>query len=155
MKTFKDYLKEAEEQVSEEDQELATGIETEKEHKDIWDKLVEACGDALPFTEEEFYTAIAKAHLNEVSDYYTKLKEFVEPVKEIEDKTIDEADERGIDTVKLERGDVHGELGRFVKDVLFELTPPNNDKPLTVIFKYIEGNKMNPLQSEIIYNKGV
>ena len=55
------------------DTELEMGIKIESEHNDIYEEL-EKLMDEMPWTKEEFYTKIAKAHLKEMPDYYTKLK---------------------------------------------------------------------------------
>lgn len=52
---------------------LKMGIEVEKEHKDLYDFLVKTF-PKLDMTLEEFATWIAKAHLREFKDYYTRLK---------------------------------------------------------------------------------
>lgn len=56
---------------------LSMGREVEKEHKDVFDLLnaaFEAAGVKMPVTEDAFYEMIAKVHLKEMGDYYTKLK---------------------------------------------------------------------------------
>ena len=56
---------------------LSMGKEVEKEHKDVFDLLNKAFEDAgtkMPVTEDQFYEMIAKAHLSELKDYYTRLK---------------------------------------------------------------------------------
>lgn len=57
------------------------GIEVEKEHKDIFDALKKKFGDKMPWTLEEFSAKIAKAHLEEFSDYYTRLKKMEDEAK--------------------------------------------------------------------------
>jgi hypothetical protein len=57
--------------------ELEMGKKIEMEHNDIWRKLdsyLESFNIQMPFSEEEFYELIAKAHLRELPDYYTRLK---------------------------------------------------------------------------------
>lgn len=57
--------------------ELEIGIKVEMEHNDIWDRLDDYFGSfniSMPFDEKEFYELIAKAHLRELPDYYTRLK---------------------------------------------------------------------------------
>ena len=49
--------------------ELKAGIEVEREHSD----LVRALKTRRGLTEEEVYTMIAKAHLREIPDYYSRL----------------------------------------------------------------------------------
>jgi len=56
---------------------LSMGREVEKEHKDVFDLLnaaFERAGTRMPVTEDAFYEMIAKAHLRELGDYYTRLK---------------------------------------------------------------------------------
>ena len=54
---------------------LEMGIKVEKEHKDIYDALKEKFGDEFPWTLDEFAQKIADVHLEELDDYYTRLKE--------------------------------------------------------------------------------
>lgn len=57
--------------------ELKMGIKIEKEHSDIWyrlDNYLSSFNVPMPFDEEEFYELIAKAHLKELPDYYSRLK---------------------------------------------------------------------------------
>lgn len=57
--------------------ELKMGIKVENEHRDVYDYfkkyLKDHCKMDMPITEDEFYALIAKAHLRELKDYYTKL----------------------------------------------------------------------------------
>lgn len=56
---------------------LSMGKEIEREHKDVFDlvnKAFEDAGAKMPVTEDEFYGMIARAHLRELDDYYTRLK---------------------------------------------------------------------------------
>ena len=58
------------------DKQLELGLKIEKEHNDIYDFLDKYFKDnniANPLTEREFYEMIAKAHIKEIPDYYTKL----------------------------------------------------------------------------------
>jgi hypothetical protein len=50
------------------------GIKIETEHNDIYEFLISKL-ETLPLTEKEFYERIAKSHLREIPDYYTRLKE--------------------------------------------------------------------------------
>jgi len=52
--------------------ELKMGIEVEKEHVDIYNELKKKYN--IDMTLEEFSERIAKDHLKELSDYYTRLK---------------------------------------------------------------------------------
>lgn len=59
------------------EKELKMGIKIEKEHNDVWESLdsyFESYNIQMPFTEEEFYERIAKSHLREIPDYYSRLK---------------------------------------------------------------------------------
>jgi hypothetical protein len=65
------------ESVGYDEKELKMGIKIEKEHNDIWRQLVsylESFNISMPFTENEFYEKIAKSHLRELPDYYSRLK---------------------------------------------------------------------------------
>lgn len=70
--------------------ELEMGIKIESEHGDVYAELKKWAGDlfrehsvevmleddgepTMPWTEEEFYEKIAKAHLREMPDYYSRL----------------------------------------------------------------------------------
>jgi hypothetical protein len=58
--------------------ELQKGIEAEKEHSDVYDfleKFLKKDKIEMPFTLDEFAAMIAKSHLKEMSDYYTRLAE--------------------------------------------------------------------------------
>lgn len=59
-------------------EQLKIGIKVEREHRDVYDMLKKEFGDKLPFSEEELYTLIAKAHIKEDREYYTKLLKHVE-----------------------------------------------------------------------------
>ena len=64
--------------------ELKMGIDVEKEHKDAYDffkKEFSKINLPMPISEEDFYEMIAKAHLKEISDYYTRLKKMEEEGK--------------------------------------------------------------------------
>jgi rubrerythrin len=57
---------------------LDMGIDVEKEHKDIYEYLsnhLKKQGVDMPLSEKKFYEMIAKAHIRELPDYYTRLKE--------------------------------------------------------------------------------
>lgn len=69
MAKFKDY--------TEYDKELEMGIKIEKEHNDLYNEISDYFKDRnekCPWTAEHFYEKIAKAHIKEVPDYYTRLK---------------------------------------------------------------------------------
>lgn len=71
-------------------QELKTGIEVEKEHKDVYEllkKWSEENNLSLPVSEDEFYTMIAKAHLREIKDYYTRLTKMETEAKQAKEVT--------------------------------------------------------------------
>lgn len=62
---------------SSKNRQLSMGREVEKEHKDVFDlfnRAFEEAGAKMPVTEDQFYEMIAKAHLEELDDYYTRLK---------------------------------------------------------------------------------
>jgi len=65
------WYKESEEVISEE---LKMGIKIEKEHLDIYKELKGIMGSDIPWTENEFAEKIARAHLKELKDYYSRLK---------------------------------------------------------------------------------
>ena len=57
--------------------ELQMSIEVQSEHEDVYNELKELFdkhGIKIPWTREEFFKKIAKAHLKEIEDYYTRLK---------------------------------------------------------------------------------
>jgi len=54
--------------------ELEMGIKVEKEHLDIYRELKGILGDDIPWSENEFAEKIAKAHIRELKDYYSRLK---------------------------------------------------------------------------------
>ena len=97
--SFREYFNEAmeEKEVEEEfdPKELERGIEVEREHKDIWDTLKTWADEhslELPFTEEEFYAMVAKDHLKEIEDYYTRLDKMESEAGETtEEKPVEEA----------------------------------------------------------------
>jgi rubrerythrin len=65
---------------SEKDQ-LEKGIEIEKEHTDVYKILEDFLKEhdlKMPLTRKEFFETIAKAHIDEVRDYYDKLIKYVE-----------------------------------------------------------------------------
>jgi uncharacterized protein YijF (DUF1287 family) len=68
------------EEKSKYESELAMGVKVESEHLDIYEELHEWMEKTfddykkIPWSKKEFYTKIAKAHLKELPDYYTRLK---------------------------------------------------------------------------------
>lgn len=55
---------------------LQIGTEVESEHEDIYDYLQKYFKDKdveMPISKEEFFMRIAKDHLKELPDYYTRL----------------------------------------------------------------------------------
>lgn len=71
------YLRKFESNKNFDSNELRMGIKIEKEHSDIWKRLdsyLESYNISMPFNEEEFYELIAKSHLKEIPDYYSRLK---------------------------------------------------------------------------------
>lgn len=92
MRKFTDKINESKEEFDSYNsvKELELGIKIESEHGDVYDELknwvkktfqdesVEVMLDdkgepIMPWTEKEFYEKIAKAHLKEIPDYYTRL----------------------------------------------------------------------------------
>jgi len=61
--------------------ELEMGIKVEKEHKNIYDELKKKFGDDFPWTLDQFAEKVAKAHLEEIKDYYTRLKKMEQEAK--------------------------------------------------------------------------
>jgi len=76
MKKFTDkVIKESVENEQFDPKELEMGVKIESEHNDIYNELKEWSSDVkLPWSETEFYEKIAKAHLREIPDYYSRLK---------------------------------------------------------------------------------
>lgn len=65
--------------------ELKMGIEVEKEHKDLFEKIKEFCDKnnlKMPFSEEEMFSIIAKSHIKEIGDYYQRLRKMEDEAKE-------------------------------------------------------------------------
>ena len=60
-------------------EQLKMGVKVESEHGDIYEQLEKWMDKtykeyaSMPWSKEEFYTKIAKAHLREIPDYYTRL----------------------------------------------------------------------------------
>jgi len=60
--------------------ELEMGVKVEREHMDVYNEIKKILGDDMilgedmPWTKEEFCEKIARAHLKELKDYYTRLK---------------------------------------------------------------------------------
>jgi hypothetical protein len=61
------------ESIAVEDQ-LKEGIEVEKEHEDLYNKIKSDVGDSFKMTLDEFAEGIAQAHIKEDDKYYSKLK---------------------------------------------------------------------------------
>ena len=62
-------------------EQLKIGIKIEKEHKNVYDtfkKVLKENGQRMPMSIDEFSEMVAKAHLDEVPDYYDKLMKHVE-----------------------------------------------------------------------------
>jgi len=77
MKKFTERINESKSEFDE--KELEMGIKIESEHGDIYKELKEWMEktykeySSMPWSEKEFYEKIAKAHLREMPDYYTRL----------------------------------------------------------------------------------
>ena len=85
MSIFLKILKES----SFEKSELKAGIKIEAEHKDVYEFFkneFQKMGRTIPITEIELYEMIAKAHLKEISDYYTRLKKMEIECKKAKEK---------------------------------------------------------------------
>ena len=64
--------------------ELQIGIEVEKEHQNLYNFFNNFCKTnklKMPITEQRFFTIIAQAHLKEIKDYYTRLKQMESEAK--------------------------------------------------------------------------
>lgn len=71
MKKFTDKINESNDEFD--TKQLEMGIKIESEHNDIYDYLLNNVKD-LPLSARDFYERIAKAHLREIPDYYSRLK---------------------------------------------------------------------------------
>lgn len=70
---------------SSKDNQLEMGIDVEEEHENVYDMLqrkLKEQGVEMPIDKEKFYELIAKDHLKELPDYYTKLKEMEKDPRE-------------------------------------------------------------------------
>jgi hypothetical protein len=79
------------------DNELDIGKKVEREHKDAYDIIKQKLSDKgieMPLSEDDFYEMIAKAHLKEISDYYTRLRK-------MENKRPKEGAERNITEYRI------------------------------------------------------
>jgi hypothetical protein len=59
-------------------EQLRMGVEVEAEHKDVADFILSLSDK---YTREQIYEMIAKAHLREIKDYYTRLKKMEDEAK--------------------------------------------------------------------------
>lgn len=62
---------------------LEMGIDVEKEHTDVYNFIkskLEKKGEQMPISRDKFYSMIAKAHLKELKDYYTRLQKMEEGI---------------------------------------------------------------------------
>src|SRR3990167_10186564 len=89
------------------DEELKKGVETEKEHLDLYNKIhdyLKTKKITMPLSKKQFFEYIAKAHLNEISNYYELLDEMEKKAKN--------------KTKKMETGDIikHEKEWEKVKD---------------------------------------
>ena len=71
MKKFTDKINESNDEFD--TKQLEMGIKIESEHNDIYDYLLNNV-KYLPLSARDFYERIAKAHLREIPDYYSRLK---------------------------------------------------------------------------------
>ncbi len=61
-----------------ENRELEMGIQVQSEHEDIYleiKSILDKNNIQVPWTREEFFKKIALKHLEELDDYYSKLKD--------------------------------------------------------------------------------
>ena len=99
MKSFLDYLKEADEmedqtstegkngENSEYEEQKKMGLNEEKEHLNIYKLFSDLCAQNnidMPIDEEEYLLMIVDSHLKEDKNYYSKLKECFKPSDETE-----------------------------------------------------------------------
>jgi len=64
---------------------LEIGIKSESEHKDVYDlfqNYLKKNNLKMPISETNFYEMIAKKHLSEIPDYYTKLSKMEQDINE-------------------------------------------------------------------------
>lgn len=64
--------------------ELEMGIKIESEHGDVYyqlDSYLDSFNIKMPWSEKEFYEKIAKAHLREIPDYYSRLSRMEKEAK--------------------------------------------------------------------------
>lgn len=74
MRSTNNYSRSSNRRKADDERPLIRGAAVEREHRDLY-KLIKRYG--LP-SEEQFYRAIAAAHLDERPDYYEQLKKYVE-----------------------------------------------------------------------------
>ena len=84
------FLEEVEENIDNEfdSEQLEMGIETEKEHGDLYEVLENWAKEnklELPVSFDEFAEYITKAHLKEIPDYYTRLQKMEKDAKNSEE----------------------------------------------------------------------
>ena len=63
---------------------LKLGKKIEAEHQDLYTFFSNFCranGLKMPITEDRFFEKIAEAHLREIKDYYTRLKQMEDAAK--------------------------------------------------------------------------
>lgn len=68
------------------DNQLAMGVQVESEHQDLYKFFSNFCkanGLKMPITEEQFFEYIAKAHIKEIPQYYTLLRQMETSAKNL------------------------------------------------------------------------
>ena len=76
------WLRKASEPTHERGDQLKMGREVEKEHAPTVSKIIASVKDgAVGMSTEEIYESIAQDHLNEIPDYYTRLKKMEDEAK--------------------------------------------------------------------------
>lgn len=84
------------------DEELEKGIEHEREHKDVIDKIRASIKNGkLMMTDDEFFKLTAETHIEKIPDYYSRLHEMEEAAgvedKEGEDEEGESEEQKGED----------------------------------------------------------
>lgn len=80
------------------EEQLKKGIEAEKEHNELWDKIKDSVDGVM--SEDDFYESIAIAHISEIPNYYDLLKEMEDSAKSEKDETENEEVEEPIKEAK-------------------------------------------------------
>lgn len=135
-----------------ESEELNKGIKIEKEHKNLYKELqdrLEAKGTKMPMTEDEFFTWIAKAHLNEKSDYYTLLNKYIETNDKNTHTTDSDMEEKKHD---LKANAVNHEHKNILGATTLSWVTTNDGRHF---YKVFEGEKNHEEVYDFYKNKGI